>query len=253
VSAARAHRFHGRLLVLRRFPFGESSLVVHALTPDSGRIALLAKGAFRPTSGFFAVFDLFHTLEARWNARADQELGLVTRAVLLRRRAELSSDLETYRAALGLLELANATAREGHEERSLFGWLEEWLEALQNGAPARLVALTAGLALLRANGLAPALTSCASCGTPGRERSGAVPFSTASGGRLCAPCAERERSAGRTLETLSLNLARVAASLMDSTPATLTHTRLEPELARRLQAWVDRFLTYHLDTRLLSR
>ena len=241
-------------LLLRRFPFGESSLVLHILTPEAGRVALLAKGAYRPSSGFFAAFDLFDTLRLRWSSRPGQELGLVTRAQVHARRAALAEDLERYRAGLGLLELAQATAREGHEEHILFRWLEGWLDLLQAGqVPAGLVTIAAGLGLLRQNGLAPAFLACASCGATPGTRTGRVPFSTARGGRLCSACAALEHARGQALESLSLNVMRVAASLMEATPAMLAHTRLESDLTQTLRGLVARFLEYHLDTRLRSR
>jgi len=248
--AAPAERRVERALVLRRFPFGESSLVLHALTPGHGRVAWLAKGAYRPSSGFFAVFDLFDTLEVRWSARPHQELGLVTRATLLTRRAGLAHDLARYRVALELLELAQLTAREEHEERGLFRWLEQGLDLLAAGrASPGLVRLAAQLGLLRANGLEPALQACASCGAAGAERTPAVAFSFSMGGRLCARCAGEARARGRSVEELSAGLVRVAISLAALPAGRLAHTRLDPTLEQRLGVLVERFLSYHLETR----
>jgi DNA repair protein RecO (recombination protein O) len=258
VSAPRRSQADGRrsqpALCLRRFPYGESSLVLHVLAPEAGRVALLAKGAYRPSSGFFAVFDLFDTLDVRWNARAGGELGLVTRAALRRRRPALASDLERYRIALGLLELAHLSAREEHEERELFRWLEDALDLLQGGrATPAAVAVAADLALLRANGLAPALATCASCGERCAERAGRVPFSAALGGRLCPSCAAAEAGRDRARESLPLNVLRVAESLMAATPTMLEHTRIEAGLLGNVRAFVERFLAYHLETRSRSR
>jgi DNA repair protein RecO (recombination protein O) len=241
-------------LCLRRFPYGESSLVLHLLTPESGRVALLAKGAYRPSSAFFAVFDLFDTLDVRWSARAPRELGLVTRAALSTRRPALAGDLERYRIALGLLELAHLSAREEHEERVLFRWLEGALDLLQGGqANPAVAAVAADLALLDANGLAPALGTCASCGRKCEERSGRVPFSTALGGRLCPACAAGAGARSAARESLPLNVLRVAESLMVATPAMLEHIRIEAGLLQRVRAFVASFLEYHLETRLRSR
>lgn len=241
-------------LCLRRFPYGESSLVLHLLTPEAGRIALLAKGAYRPSSAFFAVFDLFDTLEVRWSGRATRGLGLVTRASLRTRRPDLASDLERYRIALGLLELAHLSAREEHEERALFRWLESSLELLHGGrASPGVVAVAADLALLGANGLAPALGTCASCGRRCEERTGGAPFATALGGRLCAGCARPAVARGSAVASLPLNVLRVAESLMVATPAMLEHIRIEAGLLRRVRAFVEPFLEYHLETRLRSR
>jgi DNA repair protein RecO (recombination protein O) len=256
-SAARpapAQRLAQPALLLRRFPFGESSLVLHLLTPGAGRVALLAKGAYRPSSGFFAVFDLFDTLAVRWSARPGQELGLVTRATLATRRPDVARDLERYRAGLGLLELAHLTAREHHEERALFGWLEGGLGLLQAGraAPA-LVGAASDLKLLRENGLAPALGACASCGAAPAVRASAAPVSVALGGRLCTRCAAEVSARGGALASVPLNVLRVAETLMSATPAMLEHTRIEAGLLERVRAFVGRFLEYHLETRLRSR
>lgn len=245
-----ATRRADRALCLRRFPYGESSLVLHALTPGAGRVAWLAKGAYRPHSAFFAVFDLFDTLDVRWSAQPHQELGLVTRAAIRTRRLALSNDLGRYRAALTLLELAHLTAREDHEEAALFRWLEQGLDLLEAArASTGLILASAQLALLRANGLAPALRACASCGTPLRERGERGPFSFALGGRLCPGCAGAERALGRTVEEMTLNVVRVAESLMALPPEQLAHTRLNRRLEVGVGSLVGRFLDYHLETR----
>jgi DNA repair protein RecO (recombination protein O) len=240
-------------LCLRRFPFGESSLVLHVLTGDAGRIALLAKGAYRPSSGYFAVFDLFDTLELRWSRRRGAEMGLVTRAALRTRRPSIAGDLERYRVALGLLELAHLCAREEHAEHALFAWLESALDLLQGGRAAPgVVAAAADLALLRQCGLEPALSSCASCGTPALERAGRVPFSAALGGRLCRACATS--AGGRGISgSLSLNVLRVAESLLAATPTMLEHTHIEAGMLASVRAFVGTFLEHHLETRLRSR
>jgi DNA repair protein RecO (recombination protein O) len=241
-------------LLLRRFPYGESSLVLHALTPDEGRVSWLAKGAYRPSSGFFAVFDLFDTLDVRWSTTPGRELGLVNRGSVARRRNRIAGDLARYRVALSVLELAHLTAREGHEERTLFGWLESTLDLLQGGrARPELVAVAADLGLLVANGLAPALERCASCGARPAERGDTVAFSAALGGRLCAACAGAARARGRAVDALPASAVRVTASLMSATPGMLERMHVDPALLERVRSLVARFLEHHLETRLASR
>jgi DNA repair protein RecO (recombination protein O) len=240
-------------LLLRRHPYGESSLVLHLLTPARGRIALLAKGAYRPNSGYFAVFDFFDTLEVRGSIGPGQDLGLLRAARVRTRRADLARDLASYRVALGLVELAQATARESHGEHALFGWLEQWLDALLEGPGASgAVAVAAGLALLKSNGLAPAFLHCASCGARAQESAEALHFSIPRGGRLCRSCADQERARGGPVESLSLNVARIAASLMESTPTMLSRTHVEPNRTRTLVECVARLLEYHLEMPLRS-
>ena len=47
-------------VVLRTWPFSETSLVVHWLTREHGRLATVAKGARRPKSVFLGKLDLFY-------------------------------------------------------------------------------------------------------------------------------------------------------------------------------------------------
>lgn len=253
-ARARTLRHEEPALLLRRFPYGESSLVVHALTPGLGRVALLAKGAYRPSSGFFGVLDLFDTLRIAWSARPGQELGVVSAAELVQRRGALATDLDRYRSALGFLELGRLASREAHEERELFRWLSGSLDLLVRGVPTGLVEAARDLALLRASGLAPALAHCASCGSRTLPtRPARVPFSTALGGRLCAACAQEAAAGGRRVETWPLNEIKVAESLMAATPAMLDRMRVRPELEGRVRQLASRLLEHHLETRPRSR
>jgi len=241
------------MLVLRRFPYGESSLVLHVLAEHGGCLALLAKGAYRPSSGYFAVFDLFDTLRVTCGAARGESLTLVTAAEVLVRRPSIARDLESYRAASAMLELAQLVGREGTAEPGLFRWLEEGLELLAGArlAPA-LASVYADLGLLAVTGLEPALVHCAACGARAdAEREAA--FSPSQGGRLCVRCAAEARARGRALEFQPAALLRIAASLRQATPATLAGTRLPGETLARLRAFVGRFLEYHLETRLRSR
>jgi DNA repair protein RecO (recombination protein O) len=237
---------------LRRFPFGESSLVIHGITPGLGRVSLLAKGAYRTSSAFFAVFDLFDTLEVRWSSRSGEELGTVASAQLVARRPAIPADLARFRAALSFLELAQLAARESHEERGLFSWLEGALELLQRGlCPPGLAQLASDLSFLRAGGLAPSFAACASCGIQPGDRGGA--FSVARGGRLCPACARDARDRGVNVETQPLNLLRIADSLMQATPSVVERMRIEDRIVDRLREIVRRFLEYHLEAGLRSR
>lgn len=253
-GSARRTRFEDAALVLRRFSYGESSLLVHLLTPGHGRVSAIAKGAYRPSSGFCGVLDLFDTLQVRWTRGEAPSLAVVTGARIVDRRRELTADLARYRSALAVLELAHVAAREEHEERALFGLLVEALECLaRTRVDPGLAQLSFDLAFLRQAGLSPALDTCAACGKKTSERSAAVPFAALLGGRLCTPCARAARSHGRSVGSLPLNVVRIASSLMQSPPSMLAKIQLDRPLQERVGAFVERFLETHLETRLRAR
>lgn len=238
----------GRALVLRRTPYGESSLVVQLLTERAGRVHVLAKGAYRPTSRYFAVLDLFDTLELEWSGSRTSDLSLLRSGSLVRRRRGLTRDLEAYRAALTGLELCELAARPGLGEGGLFRLLEGFLDALDEGADPALALVVFELRFLQNLGLAPALQQCAACGDEAPPvGKGRAAFSAGAGGRLCRKHAEEARAAGRRVGTLPIDVLEAAASLLAGGAPETTQ-----DLRERLLDFVGRFLDYHLESRPAS-
>src|SRR5580765_2597628 len=60
-------------LILRTRPLTETSLIVHWLTPDLGRLATVAKGARRPKSPFRGKLDLFYLAEFSFSRSRSSE------------------------------------------------------------------------------------------------------------------------------------------------------------------------------------
>jgi len=251
-------RITDRGLVLRRFPFGESSLIIHVLTLHHGRVHLVARGAFRAKSKLCGLLDLFDTLELTWTQSKQSTMGELREGQLETRRRELTRDLTRYRTALAGLELASTAAREGLPDRGLFLRLEGFLDLTSDSErnPA-LELLAFDLALLVGLGLAPVLDTCAACGDSAApvDRAGArAAFSAGVGGRLCRKCATEARVQGARVGTLGVEVLSAAAIL--SRHSATERAALPPmpeDLFRGLRDFVDRFLEYHLETKLRSR
>jgi DNA repair protein RecO (recombination protein O) len=257
-GAARAVE-RDRALVLRRSAYGETSLVLRILTPRHGKVALVAKGAYRAKSAYCGVFDLFDTLEVGWRPARHAELGTAAEGRVLRRRRGVTAELPRYRAALAMLELADLAALPGQAERELFALLERWLDLLAAGAVDPALALVAfDLAFLQNLGLAPAFEACAACGTAAPSARAAreaatVPFAVGAGGRLCARCAQDAQASGRRVGALPMNVLRIAISLAAATPRDLSRFRVTPDRLAGVRSLVQRFLDYHLESRPRSR
>ncbi len=265
---------HDRALVLQRHPWSESSLVAHVATAEHGRVHLLARGAYRPTSRFYCVLDLFDTLEIEWNQSPGRELYDLRAGDVRTRRRHVSGSLATYRAATTVLELVDLASRFGPPDAGLFARAESALDALdataeRSGAawddsdaplpattrPPPEIAAAADVELARFEldyldhlGATPALVTCAACGQPAPAspgRDARVQFSAGGGGRLCARCAEEGRARGLRVGTLPVRVlddARLLGSGKWPVDAA-------PERIVRVRDWIERFLDYHLETR----
>lgn len=235
-------------LFLRRFPYGESSVVAHVFTRQHGQVHLLAKGAYRPTSRYFAVLDFFDTLDLELDRSPRRELDLLRAGALVTRRQHVATRLATYDAALAVLELIDLVSRPGQPESWLFDAGERALCELERESRVPdFVRVVFALSVLQNLGLAPAVERCAACGrepgTSARDRTRAV-FSASAGGRLCARCGDEVRRSGRRVGTLPCEVLLDAAALLRDDPLPLA-----PERLAQLRDFVERFMEYHLETR----
>lgn len=241
------------VLVLRRFAFGETSLVIHALSRHHGRVHILAKGAYRPTSRYCGVLDLFDSLELEWTHTPGRELDLLRAGSIAARRHRIARSLPRYRAALTVLELAEIGAQAEQPAEELFALAERALDQLAFSTAAPAAALAAfELAFLHQLGLAPSLSRCAACGglAPPVAGDAAEPraaFSASSGGRLCLACAESARAAGRRVGTLPARILALAERLARSSDA--SRVRATPADLERVRDVAARFLEYQLQGR----
>jgi len=99
-------------LILRTRPLTESSLIIHWLTPEFGRLATVAKGARRLKSPFRGKLDLFYLADFSFSRSRHSDLHLLREVNLRELHPALRRNLAglrqaTYAAAL--LEQATET------------------------------------------------------------------------------------------------------------------------------------------------
>jgi DNA repair protein RecO (recombination protein O) len=92
-------------LILRTRPLTDTSLIVHWLTPDFGRIATVAKGARRQKSPFAGKLDLFYAAEFSFQRSRRSELHQLREVSLRDTHAAIRTEMEyvqqaSYGAAL---------------------------------------------------------------------------------------------------------------------------------------------------------
>ena len=86
-------------LMLRTLPLTETSLIVHWLTPNFGRIATVAKGARRPKSPFLGKLDLFYVADFSFSRSRRSDLHILREVGLRELHAALREQLAGLRQA----------------------------------------------------------------------------------------------------------------------------------------------------------
>ena len=86
-------------LILRTRPLTETSLIVHWLTPDLGRVATVAKGARRPKSSFRGKLDLFYEADFSFARSRRSELHTLREVSLRQTHSRLREDMHALQQA----------------------------------------------------------------------------------------------------------------------------------------------------------
>lgn len=151
-------------IVVGRHDYGDSDRIVRILTPDAGRVGVLARGA-RAARSRWTELDL--GVSARVSSRPGHgDLELLADVVVLDPRVHLRTSLGALGSAAYLCELTGAFARESHPEPRLYGLLETallLLDALGDDPGPTFRAAFEAKALTFA-GVAPVLERCVRCG-----------------------------------------------------------------------------------------
>lgn len=164
------------VLLLRRIPYGDSSLICHFLTAHHGRIALMAKAARRPKSPFRAELAPLYALTIGWRT-GRTGMGTLTEA----RRAEPLLPEAQMLDGLELLAVAARLFPEG----DLHGYPETRAAlAHMDGQAANAALPLAVWHLFEQSGWLGDLASCWQCGA---EADGEMRWQQAQ--LLCDGCA----------------------------------------------------------------
>jgi DNA repair protein RecO (recombination protein O) len=108
-------------VVLRIRPLTETSLIVHWLTRDFGRVATVAKGARRPKSTFRGQIDLFYLTDLTFSRSRRSDLHTLREARLLESHVALRRDLGCLRQASYCAALIEQTTELDAPLPALFG------------------------------------------------------------------------------------------------------------------------------------
>src|SRR6266403_1912558 len=100
-------------LITRTRPLTETSLIVHWLTPDLGRVATVAKGARRPKSPFVGKLDLFYAADFSFTRSRTSELHNLREVKLQGTHGAIREDIsKLQQAAYAAAYVAPATETE---------------------------------------------------------------------------------------------------------------------------------------------
>ena len=144
-------------LVLRTYPLTETSLIVHWLTREYGRIATVAKGARRAKSPFRGKIDLFFLCDLSFARAGKSELHTLREVTLLEAPTALRTDLSLLQRVSYAAALITQTTETDTSVPDLFELFRSFLQFAGSASAGPVFVLAFELKLLQTLGLAPAL------------------------------------------------------------------------------------------------
>jgi DNA repair protein RecO (recombination protein O) len=144
-------------IILRTRPLTETSLIVHWLTPELGRVATVAKGARRPKSPFAGKLDLFYSADFSFGRSRRSELHTLREVNLRGTRPAIREDIERLQqAAYAAAFIEQATETETPLPE-IYHLLQDFLRWLCESPPEPRNIFALELKLLRELGMEPDL------------------------------------------------------------------------------------------------
>jgi DNA repair protein RecO (recombination protein O) len=252
---SRVRLYATEAIILRRIDYGEADRILTLMTPEQGKLRVIAKGARKITSrkaGHIELFTRVKLLLAR-----GRSFDIVSQAETVETHRELREDLLRGSYAHYLSELTDTFAQEGSEDPALYDLLVNGLAWISTAPDPALAVRYFELRVLTLAGYRPQLFRCARTGEllvidPAPEGQANslpyIPFSPQEGGVLSA------KAAAHVADTLALPVGalRLLRALQTSPFEALRDLDVTPGQHAQVEQTMRRYMSYVLERTLRS-
>ncbi len=147
----------GTGLILRTRPLTETSLIVHWLTSDFGRLATVAKGARRPKSPFAGRLDLFYLGDFSFQRSRRSELHLLREVSLRQTHTAIRNEMVSLQQASYAAALIEQATEPETPIPEIYALMAGFLGQLSGQSPQPQTLFAFEIKLLEVLGLQPDL------------------------------------------------------------------------------------------------
>jgi DNA repair protein RecO (recombination protein O) len=155
-------------IILRTRPLTETSLIVHWLTPELGRVATVAKGARRPKSPFAGKLDLFYAADFSFSRSRRSDLHNLREVKLCEVHGAIREDIVKLQQAAYAANFVEQATETETPLPEIFELLLGFVKSLCEHKPSPQNIFALELKLLDELGLAPNLAEARL--TPGAKK-----------------------------------------------------------------------------------
>ena len=227
-------------IVLRHYPYRETSALVSCLTDRFGKIRGMIKGLWgqRATEKYRSPMEPLTLNRIVFYDNRNSGLHLISHCDLTGPYLELTRELETMQTAACCIELVDALVEPDEPQPAIFSLLKATLSRLgRQGDQLVMARVQFMLRLLKLVGFQPQLDHCVACTGDLSDRRAF--WSVRQGGVMCECCLHQDPSAGAMAPELLEALSQCAEA--EHPP------ELHPGLAAIVQRRVEEFLHWRVE------
>lgn len=228
--------------VIRRFNFGETSVIATIYTYRFGKIKGIFKGFYTQKKEFLTPLDIFSLNELIFYPK-QSEIWLVSEATLVADFPYLRKDLGKAETAGFLFSLLDRAMQLWDKNTYIFDLTKSCIDlAEKDHLKAFFIFLIKFLTLA---GIKPELDHCVICHALVK---GALFFSTGRGGLICHKCCSRQQD----YKPVSREVSKTFAYIQSNPVIAAKRIQLSPFCQEEIFNIIINFLAYHFDLSLAA-
>ena len=116
-------------IVLKSFPYGESSLIAKCFSEKNGKVSLIIKGAKKINSSKASYFQPLNYIDIIYNHKLNRQLHVISKVSYRKYWSKILEDLYRVSLAISILELTDKTLSDNDPHPPLFLALKDVLAA----------------------------------------------------------------------------------------------------------------------------
>jgi len=234
-------------IVLNRWNFRETSLIVSFYTREYGKISGILKGIRPEPAKFASTVEHFSRNSIIFYKKRSSELHLVSACDIVDNFTPIRQDISKITCASMMTELLSAVMQIDDKNEAIFELILSSLRELTElQVSADKISTIFKIKILALSGFKPHFDSCVSCGSRIMSQS---KFSLVHGGLLCPGCYHRDL-AGRAI--FRGTIASILHIERNDLKANLK-LGMNPEIKRELDLVLNSFIQFHLEKELKSQ
>ena len=234
------------VLVLNKWDFRETSLIVNFFSRDFGKMSGLLKGIKKEPAKFASTLEHFSHNEIVFYKKINSALHLVSQCDIKDNFSLIRQNISKVGVASFMMELIDAVMAEEDANPEVFDLATTCLSELQvNDNPEKIMTIFK-IKMLAFSGFKPHFDSCVSCGDRVNTHS---KFSFVLGGLLCARCYQKDFKARSIFRGTVASVLHIEKNDFRSN----LNLGMNPQIKKELNIILNAFLNFHLEKELKSQ